>query len=172
MDWALILLRIVHVGSAMAWFGGAMVSSLLLQPTVNALGPKAQPFMDYLVQQRRIGVYFPVVAGLTILSGAALIWRDSGGLQLSWITTPTGLGFSIGALAGIMSFVLGGILIGPSVAARASVQRELAAGGGGEPSAAQRARLARADRNMRLADRIDLPLLVVAGLLMATARYL
>jgi hypothetical protein len=171
MDWLLILLRIVHVGSAMTWFGGAIFGSLLIQPTVRALGPKAQPFMDYLVQQRRIGAFFPIVAGLTILSGAALYWRDSGGLQLSWITTPTGLGFTIGALAGITSFVLGGILIGPSVAARTAVQEELAASGG-EPNEAQRERLARADRNMRLSDRIDLPLLLTAGLLMAVSRYL
>ena len=171
MDWGLIVLRILHVGSAMAWFGGAIFGSLMIQPTVRALGPRAQPFMDYLVGQRRIGVYFPVVAGLTILSGAALYWRDSGGLQLSWITTPTGLAFTIGALAGIASFVLGGILIGPSVAEKTSVQNELAASGGG-PSQAQRERLARADRKMHLADRIDLPLLLAAGLLMAVARYL
>jgi uncharacterized membrane protein len=171
MDWGLIVLRILHVGSAMAWFGGAIMGSFFLQPTVKALGPKAQPFMDYLVTQRRLGVFFPVVAGLTILSGAALFWRDSGGLQLSWITTPTGLAFTIGALAGIASFVLGGILIGPSVAEKTSVQNELAASGG-EPSEAQRERLVRADRKMELADRIDLPLLVVAGLLMAVARYL
>ncbi|HEY7527187.1 MAG TPA: hypothetical protein VIA82_10200 [Candidatus Limnocylindria bacterium] len=171
MDWTLIILRILHVGSAMTWFGGAVFGALLLQPTVRALGPKAQPFMDYLVQRRRVGVFFPIVAGLTILSGAALFWRDSGGLQLSWITTPTGLAFTIGGLAGITSFVLGGILIGPSVAERTAVQNELR-DTPGEPSEDQIARLARADRKMQIADRIDMPLLITAGVLMAVARYL
>ena len=36
----------------------------------------------------------------------------------------------------------------------------------------QRQRLERADRRMRLAYRIDLPLILLAGLMMAIARYL
>ena len=32
MDWWLIFLRIVHVGSAMAWFGGAIVGGFFLLP--------------------------------------------------------------------------------------------------------------------------------------------
>jgi uncharacterized membrane protein len=41
MDALLIFLRIIHVGSAMIWFGAAIVSSLFLQPTVEALGTGA-----------------------------------------------------------------------------------------------------------------------------------
>jgi hypothetical protein len=40
------------------------------------------------------------------------------------------------------------------------------------PTATQRERLDRADRRLKLAGRIDFPLLVVAGLAMAVARYL
>ena len=63
------------------------------------------------------------------------------------------------------------ILIGPSAAEQAAVPKELAASGGA-PNAAHLERLARADRRMRLASRIDLPLLLVAGLTMAVGRYL
>ena len=38
MDWA-DLLRVVHVGSAMAWVGGAILGSFFLTPTAKALGP-------------------------------------------------------------------------------------------------------------------------------------
>jgi uncharacterized membrane protein len=171
MDWLVIVLRLVHVGSAMAWFGGALVGSFFLAPTAKALGREAQPFMDHLANRRRIGVYFPAVAALTVVSGGAMYWRDSGGLQLSWITTPTGLGFSVGALAGIATFILGGLLVGPSIAAQTAVQNELVQSGG-PPTEAQHDRLARADRQMRLANRIDLPLIVTAGAMMAVARYL
>jgi hypothetical protein len=51
------------------------------------------------------------------------------------------------------------------------VQNELARGDG-VPTDAQRRRLERADRRMRIANRVDLPLLLVAGLTMAVARYL
>jgi hypothetical protein len=171
MDWSLIILRIIHVGSAMAWFGGAIVGGFFLFPTAKALGSASQPFMDHLTKRRRLGIYFPIVAALTILAGAALFWRDSNGLDPAWISSPTGLAFTIGGLAAIVAFVGGMILIGPSVAEQTAVANELAATGD-VPSDAQRERLVRADRRMRLANRIDLPLILVAGLTMAVGRYL
>ena len=48
---------------------------------------------------------------------------------------------------------------------------ELSAGDG-VPTAAQQERLDRADRRLALAGRIDLPLLLLAALTMAVARYL
>ena len=171
MDIWLILFRIIHVGAAMIWFGGAILSSFFLQPTVEALGMKGQPFMEHLMVRRRMGIMFPVVAGLTILSGAVLYWRDSNGLQGAWISSPTGLAFTIGGLAAIAAFVLGGILIGPGIAGQTAVRGELAAGDG-VPTPAQQERLARAEGKLKLAGRIDLPLLLLAGLTMAVARYL
>jgi hypothetical protein len=171
MDLLLIFFRIIHVGSAMIWFGGAIVSSFFLQPTVAALGVAGQPFMEHLMNRRKLGVMFPIVAALTVLSGTVLYWRDSGGLQVTWITTPTGLAFTIGGLAAIIAFVGGGVLIGPGVAEQTAVRGELAAGDG-VPTAAQQERLDRADRRLALAGRIDLPLLLLAGLTMAVARYL
>ena len=171
MDWWVIGLRIVHVGAAMLWFGGAILSAFFLDPTERALGRQAQPFMDHLMTRRKLGIYFPIVALLTILAGAALYWRTSGGLQAAWIGSSTGLAFTIGGLAAIAAFVSGMALIVPAVTVQTAVGAELAASGA-EPTAAQRERLVAADRRMRLATWIDMPLLVVAALTMAVARYL
>jgi hypothetical protein len=171
VDVLLILVRVVHIGSAMIWFGGAIIGGFFLQPTAAALGREGQPFMEHLMRRRRMGVFFPIVAGLTILSGVALLWRDSNGFQASWITSPTGLAFTIGGLAAIAAFIGGAVLVGPSVAEQTAVQTELAQGDG-VPTEAQRQRLERSARRMQLADRIDLPLLLLAGLMMAVARYL
>ena len=142
MDWRLIVLRVVHVGSAMAWFGGAIIGRFFLFPTAQALGPAALPFMDHLMKRRRMGVFFPIVAALTVLAGAALYWRDSGP-DPAWISSPHGLAFTIGGLAAIVAFVGGIILIGPSVAAQTAVQNELAASGGAPTEASARASNAR-----------------------------
>ena len=171
MDWGLILTRMLHIGAAMTWFGGAIIGSFFLAPTAAALGQAGQPFMDHLMRRRRMGIFFPIVAALTVLSGAALYWRDSAGLQAAWITSPIGLAFTIGGLAALAAFVGGFVLIGPGVAAQTAVQTELARGDG-VPTEAQRQRLEWAGRRMQLADRIDLPLLLLAGLTMAVARYL
>ena len=171
MDIVLLATRVVHIGSAMIWFGGAIIGGFFLQPTARALGQAGVPFMEHLMRRRRLGVLFPVVAGLAILSGAALYWRDSGGLQMTWISSPSGLAFTVGGVAAIASFVGGLVLVGPGVATQTAVQAELARGDG-VPNEDQRRRLARADRLMQLAGRIDLPLLLLAGLTMAVGRYL
>jgi len=171
MDLLLIVLRVVHIFSAMIWFGGAIIGSFFLSPTAAALGKAGQPFMEHLMRRRRMGIFFPIVAGLTVLSGVALYWRDSAGLQAAWILSPSGIAFTIGGLAAIIAFVGGFVLVGPSVAEQTAVQTELALGDG-VPSEAQRQRLERADRRMQLANRIDAPLLLLAGLTMAVARYL
>jgi uncharacterized membrane protein len=171
MDWWLILLRIVHIGSAMIWFGGAIIAGFFLTPTAAALGKAGQPFMFHLMNRRRMGIFFPIVAALTVLSGAALYWRASAGLQSDWISTPPGLAFTVGGLAAIATLVGGFVLIGPSIAEQTAVQNELASGDGA-PTETQRQRLERAGRRMQLANRIDLPLLLLAGLTMAVARYL
>jgi hypothetical protein len=171
VDWWLLLLRVAHIGSAMIWFGGAIIGGFFLSPTAAALGDSAQPFMDHLMRRRRMGIVFPIVGALTVLAGAVLYWRDSGGLQWAWITSATGLAFTVGGAAAIASFALGFVLVAPSVGEQTAVHNELAASGGA-PSAAQLARLEHADRLMRLATRVDLPLILLAGLMMATARYL
>ena len=171
MDWWLIVFRIIHVGSAMIWFGGAIIGAFFLQPTAAALGQAGQPFMDHLMKRRRMGMFFPIVAALTILGGTALYGRVSGGLQVSWITSPTGLAFTIGGLAALVAFVGGLVLIGPAIGEQTAVQAELTRGDG-MPTESQRQRLARAEGRLRLANRLDLPLLLVAGLTMAVGRYL
>lgn len=171
MDPLLIFFRIVHVGAAMIWFGGAIVTSFFLQPTAKALGPAGGPFLDHLMNRRKMGVVFPILAALTVLAGAALYWINSDGLQWTWITSSTGLAFTIGGLAAVGAFVGGMLLIGPSMATYAEVRSEMAAGGG-VPTAEQSARMAGADRKLQLAGRIDMPLLILAALTMAVARYL
>lgn len=171
MDVVIISARIVHIGAAMIWFGGAIVSGFFLQPTAQALGATGQPFMEHLMVRRKLGVLFPVVAGLTILSGAVLYWLASHGLDSVWITSPPGMAFTVGGVAALIAFLGGMVLIGPSIAEQGAVAREVAAGDG-VPTAVQRERLARADRRLKLANRIDLLLLIVAALTMAVARYL
>lgn len=155
----------------MSWFGGAVIGSFFLFPTAQALGPAGQPFMDQLMNRRKMGIFFPIVAVLTVLSGTALYWQASDGLQLTWITSPSGLAFTVGGLAAIIAFLAGLALVGPSLAAQTAVRNELASGDG-VPSDAQRARLKRADRLMKMATRFDLPLILLAALTMAVARYL
>lgn len=87
IDAALLIARVVHVGSAMISFRGAIIGRFSLRPTARALGPAGRPFMEHLLKRRALDTVFPVVAGLTVLGGAALYWRDSRGLQTASIAS-------------------------------------------------------------------------------------
>lgn len=171
MDLFVVVLRILHVVSALFWFGAAMMTVFFLEPTIEAIGPKAQPFMDHLMNRRHLAAVITVIAALTILAGLVLYWRDSSGLQLVWITSPTGLGFTVGAASAIVAFGIGGTVIGPTVGKLTTLGNEVAASGG-PPSPEQAQLLGQLAGRLKAAGQIDAVLLIIAALTMATARYL
>jgi uncharacterized membrane protein len=114
MDPFLLLLRVLHIGSGIFWVGAAFTFLLFVNPSAKALGTDAQgAFMDQITRVRRLPMVVLIAGVVTVLAGATLYWRASGGLNSAWISTPTGIGFSIGALAGIVSMALGPIFIVP-----------------------------------------------------------
>lgn len=117
MDALAIVLRIVHILCAIVWVGGAALLFFYIEPTINALGGDGEKVMNELIGRRKMPIYFVAVSTLAVLAGAVLYWRDSSGLQLSWISTPAGLGFTVGAVAALAAW-LGGTLLIPTTIAR------------------------------------------------------
>ncbi len=172
MDPLLLVLRVLHIGSGIFWVGAAFAFFLFVAPSAKAIGPDAHgAFMDQVTRVRR----FPMVvlwAGIvTVLAGAALYWRASGGFNSAWLSSPTGIGFSIGALAGIISLALGPLSIVPSISKMQAIGGRLRAEGR-PPTPEEGATLEALDRRLTQVGQIDLVLLAVAVVFMATARYL
>jgi uncharacterized membrane protein len=171
MDPFILLLRLLHIGSAIFWVGSAFTFFLFVSPSAKAIGPDAQgAFMNEVVRRR-----FPMVvlvAGIiTVLAGALLYLRDSGGLSSAWVTSPTGIGFSIGAVAAIISLVLGPTVILPTISNLYALGGQLKAEGR-PPTPEEGAILHALDRRLTVVGQFDLVLLSVAVVMMATARYL
>src|SRR5260221_1567310 len=97
----------------MAWAGGAALFFFYLEPTINKLGPDAEKFVDEVINRRKLPQYFMIVSTLTVLGGALLYYQDAGGFQL-WTST-TGIVFTVGAVAAIIAWLAGGILVAPGV---------------------------------------------------------
>ena len=150
MDLGLISLRRAHVVAGAAWVGGAFVTTLLTEG--------------------RAARYFEIAAITTVLAGGLLYFRASGGFQLAWITSPSGIGFTIGAVAAIVSLVWGGLIVGPAGKRAAALQAEVVAAGG-VASAAQTSELDAIRRKLTTFGIADLALLGTAVITMATARY-
>jgi hypothetical protein len=171
MDFGLLALRLAHVVAGAAWVGGAFVMILLVSRTARLRGADGDVFMSTLLTEGKAARYFELAALTTVAAGSLLYWRASGGLQLGWITSPTGIAFTIGALAAIVSLVWGGTMVGPAGKRAAAIEAEVKATGG-VPTAAQRSDLDAIKAKLNRFAVADLVLLGIAVVMMATARYL
>src|SRR5215510_9112272 len=85
MDTYMVVLRILHIVAGVFWVGAVLVTFLFLQPTAREIGPAAGPFMAHLAGKKKLVDWVLRAAGLTILAGALMYWRISGGLDPDWI---------------------------------------------------------------------------------------
>jgi hypothetical protein len=171
MDFSLIALRLAHVVAGAAWVGGAFVMILLVSRTARLRGADGDVFISTLLTEGKAARYFEVAAVTTVIAGALLYWRASGGLQIAWISSPTGLAFTIGATAAIVSLVWGGLMVGPAGKRAAAIEAEVKAAGG-IASSTQQAELDGIKARLNRFAVADLVLLGTAVVTMATARYL
>jgi hypothetical protein len=101
-----IVTRLIHIVLGVFWAGTIFFVVIFLEPSVRAAGPDGARVMQGLQQRHYMNV-MPIVAGLTILSGLALYWWLSGGLEVGWITSNTGMSLTIGGVAAILAFIVG-----------------------------------------------------------------
>ncbi len=170
MNIGVILLRIVHIFAGVFWVGGGILTFAYIEPAVKATAPAGQKFLQYLLVQRRFSFSMGIASLLTVLAGATLYWGDSGGFQWAWITSPTGLGFTIGASMGLTAFFVGLLLIKPTAERLGTLGQQISASTQ-PPASEQLAELNRLQARMATVERWDFVLLSIALLAMATARY-
>ncbi len=171
MDWYQVILRVVHILMGTFWVGSAIFFFFFIEPSVKELGATGEKFMGHLTEKKKMPIVFMISSALTVLAGILLYWRDSGGFDLDWVTSPTGLGFTVGGVAAIMAFAAGLIFIKPTVERMGVIGQQVVAGGG-PPNDAQGAELQKLAGKLTTVGRIDLVLLTIAVVAMATARFL
>jgi hypothetical protein len=97
-----ITLRIVHILTGAAWVGGAFLLLGFIVPRSRQLGAvEGGLFLNRFLDHRWFSAYISSVEGLAILTGLILFWNASGGLQGSWLSTPSGIAFTVGGAAGV-----------------------------------------------------------------------
>ena len=159
----LFLLRAIHVVGGVLWVGGVVLVTLFLMPATQALGPAAQPVMQFIMGKRKLPVYFMGLGILTTLAGLLLMMRDISLTNGLWVRTPMGIGISIGAAAAILALMVGMAVSAPA-ARRLGPPKPGAAPISDEERAAQMKRLS-------VSSRMTFVFLCIAALFMATARY-
>jgi hypothetical protein len=140
-------------------------------PTLQAFGPEGGKFFAHLVRQRKAVVWFVTVSTLTVVAGGFLYWRTSGGLDINWMQTGIGIGFTVGAIAGITAWLLVLLVLTPTVKRLVGLGGQIA-GGGGPPSQELMMMLQATQSRQKRVSYIITTLILIAAAAMATARYL
>jgi multisubunit Na+/H+ antiporter MnhC subunit len=169
MDIYVIVLRIVHIFAGVFWVGAAWMIAGFLNPTAAQTGPAGQPYMQKLFQGR-LSMVISAAAGLNVLAGALLYWKDSAGFNLVWIGTPTGIGFTSGAVFAIIAFVIGFGVTRPASEKMSALGAAIQAGGK-PPTPEQAAAMQAVVARLNQAALWTAILVAVALFFMATARY-
>ena len=72
----LFLLRAIHIVGGVLWVGGVVVVGLFLLPATQAVGPAAQPMMQFIMGRRKLPVYMMSLGVVTTLGGLLLFYRN------------------------------------------------------------------------------------------------
>lgn len=170
MDIILIALRLIHILAGIFWAGAAVLMAAFLTPALRAMGPDGGKFMEQLVGKQKFSMYMSLAAILSTLAGIALFWRTSLGFQIAWILTPSGLALTIGAVAGIITWVMGYLVNAPTATRMAALAKEMQSAGG-PPKPEQLAEMQKLQTRLGQAGVWGAILLVISAAAMAIARY-
>lgn len=166
MDFYVLLLRIFHILGGVFWAGGAFVLVRFIAPAAEDAGPEGAKFMQRLVLGTRFVVVTATAAALNVLTGLLLYWRASGGLSGEWMSTGTGVMFTIGGLGGLIA-----LFTGSATGATSRKLAELGASLQGPPSPEQAAEIAGLQNRAGKLGAITAILLLIVLIAMATAQY-
>ena len=163
-------LRAVHVVAATFWTGVMLMNAAFLIPAVRAAGPAGGEVMKHLVGTRRLPRWINIAVVLTLATGLVLLWWASGGFARAWLVSRRGVVYQIGALATLVTALLGQLVNAPTARRLGGIGAALAASGL-PPTEEQQATMRALQGRLAGATRLAAILLSLAAVAMAMARY-
>lgn len=118
------LLNFIHVSGAIVWAGGIFFLWLFVTPAAKTAGDGAAPFMGALIRGRLADV-MTWAAFITVGSG---IWLWIRAFAVAPPATFAGVAITVGALAGLVAFLVGVFRQGPTIRLMRDTLAEMAAG--------------------------------------------
>lgn len=165
-----VILRFTHVFFGALWVGMMAFQVLFLMPALAEAGPDAGKVMAALIR-RKIPMYMPVFALLALISGFWLFQRMSGGSAGALMQTRMGLAFGIGGAVALLAFLIGMIVMRPSMMRSTKLAESLATAPPADRAAIS-AELARLRARGAVMGKTVTVMLLFTLAAMAVARYL
>jgi len=169
MQGELLILRLVHILGGIFWVGSGLFNAFFLLPVLRESGPAAANVMMGL-QRRKMLVWIPVAAILTMLAGLRLMMIASNNFSRAYFATPSGKGYAVAGIMAIVAFLVGMIVARPgaakmselsSIAVSDEINRDRI-----------KAEIAALQKRVAMSSTTSTLLLILSAIGMAVARYL
>jgi len=171
MNPEIIILRLLHIFAGVFWAGGAFYLAFFIFPAINALGPDGGKFMQQLSRTKKMPTFMSTLGVINVITGLRMIQIDSGNFQSSWFQDNFGLAITLGAVAAIAALTIALAFNRPRANRMAKIGAAVAASGA-PPTPEQMQELGKLRSKLEKGVKIMAWHLLVAVVLMATARYL
>jgi hypothetical protein len=168
MNPELIILRVIHVLGGLFWVGAGLYNTIFVFPALNRIGGPVPGQVMGALQQRRLFVVMPIVAALTVLSGARLWWIVGGGWH--YFQHRSGHIFAVSGIFAIVSFIVGMAISRPAGVRAGTLARSAASDETSRNLIA--GEIAKLQRRAIVSGHVAIALLILAAVGMAVARYL
>src|SRR6266542_3394448 len=110
-----LTIRAVHVLLAATWLGAVGFMVFFVMPALRETGPAAGPLMG-AIARRGLNPFMGALGGTTVLTGIYLYWRFTGHFDPALSASRAAMVFGTGGLSGILSVIIGGAVVGRSMA--------------------------------------------------------
>ena len=167
----MLVLRLVHVLGGVFWVGAMMYNAFFLMPTIAQAGPAAAGPIIAGFQQRKLFVWLPIVAILTMLAGVRLMMIQSANFSSAYFGTTMGRTYLAGGAMAIIAFAIGFAVNRPAMT-RMSELGAAMANANDSAKAAMQGEMAMLRKRSGVATAVVTWLLIAAAAAMAVGRYM
>src|SRR5258706_5963192 len=112
MNFLIALLRLIHIVTAVGWFGLAAAMATYVAPAVLAAGESGYRYFKALLTSTRIATAFPIMSGTAVVAG--LLLYVTGDVNRNFSQTGQ-IVLGLGSLFGIAAAIHGGAVAGSSL---------------------------------------------------------
>jgi len=161
------VLRFLHIVAGITWAGSAILMNLIIGPAINATGDVGKQFAGYLMGKTAFSKLMSLSGFTTVLAGTALYGINSNWFSSDWMMTGQGIGFGIGAVAGVLALIFG-IMVGNANGALAALGAQIQ----GKPTPEQILALQALRKRQAFIIPASTICMLIAVVMMASARFM
>lgn len=159
--------RFLHIVAGIVWAGGAILMNLVIGPAIAATGDAGRQFAGHLITRTPFAKIMLGSGLVTVLAGSYLYGVNSNWFSSKWMMSGAGIGFGIGAAAGIMALIFG-FMINRISGALAALGAQIQ----GKPTDEQTAKMQELRKRQMSVTAANTIFILLAVAFMALARFL